>query len=106
MGDPPLTPADATLAPMNRVFLLSLAVVLALVVPATAGAAERSQYYVSLGDSYATGYQATGPGQGRATSKGFANQLPAAARARGYSFKLVNFGCGGETTTSLLTRTT
>jgi lysophospholipase L1-like esterase len=32
--------------------------------------------------------------------------LPKLARKRGYDLELVNFGCGGETTTSILERTT
>jgi lysophospholipase L1-like esterase len=85
--------------------LCAVAFAAALLVPAAASAADR-EYYVSLGDSYATGYQATGPGEGSATRKGFANQLPKLARERGYRLKLVNFGCGGETTTSILLRKT
>jgi lysophospholipase L1-like esterase len=60
------------------------------------------QLYVSLGDSYAVGYQPTGVGVGHTTTNGFAYQLPAAAKRRGYRFKLVNFGCGAATTTSIL----
>jgi lysophospholipase L1-like esterase len=82
---------------------LVLAAALAVVVPAAAPAAER-QYYVSLGDSYAAGFQATGPGQGEYTRKGFPYLLPRAARGRGYRYELVNFGCGGETTVSILRR--
>ncbi len=84
-------------------FLPILALIAALALPATASAA-KPKLYVSLGDSYATGYQATGPGQGSATDKGFADFLPKAARKRGHRLKLRNFGCGGETTTSILTR--
>ena len=73
-----------------------------LTLPAAAGAKPK-QLYVSLGDSYATGYQVT-PEGGRNTRKGFAYQLPGLAKQRGYDLKLVNFGCGGETSTSLLTR--
>jgi lysophospholipase L1-like esterase len=76
-----------------------------LLLPAAASAAER-KLYVSLGDSYATGFQATGPGAGVNTRKGFAYQLPKLARKRGYRLELVNFGCGGETTTSILERKT
>ena len=76
----------------------------ALLAPTSAPAAERN-LYVSLGDSYATGYQATAAGQGRNTTNGFAYQVPRLARARGYSLKLVNFGCGGATTDSLLKQT-
>jgi lysophospholipase L1-like esterase len=86
----------------------ALALVFVLLLPAAASAAQHeSQLYVSLGDSYAIGYQVTKPdGSGTATRKGFANVLPRAARSRGYRLKLVNFGCGGETTTSLLQRKT
>src|SRR5438045_3934124 len=55
---------------MKRLSLLALTGVLAalLVVPAAAPAAQKAkppqQLYVSLGDSYATGYQPTAPGAG------------------------------------------
>ena len=39
------------------------------------------------------------PGRGHNTRNGFAYQLPGLAKPRGYNFKLVNFGCGGATTT-------
>jgi len=73
-----------------------------LAVPAQAGA-KPEPLYVSLGDSYATGYQVT-PEGGRNTRDGFAYQLPGLARKRGWDLKLVNLGCGGETSTSLLKR--
>ena len=41
-------------------------------------------------------------GQGRNTRNGFVYQVPQVARGRGYRLKLVNFGCGGATTTSLV----
>jgi lysophospholipase L1-like esterase len=87
--------------------LLVLARLLVLLpgLPAAAqGAAPERKLYVSLGDSYATGYQPTGPGQGAGTRNGFAYLLPALARDRGLRLRLVNFGCGGETTTSILQR--
>jgi lysophospholipase L1-like esterase len=90
---------------MSLRLLLALLAGCALVLPASAPAAERN-LYVSLGDSYATGYQPTGVGQGRATRQGFADQLPRLARSRGYRLRLVNFGCGGATTTSLVRQTT
>jgi lysophospholipase L1-like esterase len=91
-----------------------LALVLALALPTAALAAKDGkgkkqdrQFYVSLGDSYSVGYQpAPGGGLGGATTDGYANQLPRLAKDKGYKLKLVNFGCGGETTTSLLERTT
>jgi lysophospholipase L1-like esterase len=62
-----------------------------------------SQLYVSIGDSYAAGYQPFAPKKGVTTRNGFAYQVVDAARAKGYDLKLVNLGCGGATTQSLLT---
>ncbi len=59
-------------------------------------------FYVSLGDSYAAGYQPNGPHTGNTNTNGFAYQVPGLAAKKGYGFKLVNFGCGGATTTSIL----
>jgi lysophospholipase L1-like esterase len=59
-------------------------------------------YYVSLGDSYAAGYQPSGPSGGSTNTNGFAYQVVGLAAAKGYHFTLVNFGCGGATTTSIL----
>jgi lysophospholipase L1-like esterase len=77
---------------------LTAAVALVLALAGPASAASKTEYYVSLGDSYAVGYQ---PGQG-STTEGFADQVVTKARKRGYSLKLVNFGCGGATTTSII----
>jgi len=61
--------------------------------PGVAGSATTSPtYYVSLGDSYSVGYQ---PGLG--ATQGYAGVV-----ARGTRLTLVNFGCGGATTTSLV----
>jgi lysophospholipase L1-like esterase len=68
----------------------------------SASQAKATQYYVSLGDSYAAGFQPTGPdGVGRTTTNGFAYQVLGLASAHGYHLRLVNFGCEGATTTSL-----
>lgn len=64
------------------------------------GAAD--QLYVSVGDSYAAGYQPTGYRVGGTTTNGFAYQLVGAARAKGYDLRLVNLGCSGARTTSVL----
>ena len=84
----------------RRGLALALPLAVLLLVPATAQAAghTKTQYYVSLGDSYAVGYQ---PGRGT-TREGFADQTVTKARKRGYRLKLVNFGCGGATTTSII----
>lgn len=60
------------------------------------------QFYVSIGDSYAAGYQPTGPRTGAMTRDGFAYQIVSLAKAKGYDYSLVNFGCGGATTDSVL----
>ena len=58
---------------------------------------------LSLGDSYSVGWQELpGGGQG-STRNGPADQLVPLAAARGWHLKLVNLGCGGATTTSMLT---
>ncbi len=73
-------------------------------VSAAAGTGARSgpDYYVSLGDSYAAGYQPTSAKGGHTSTNGFAYQVVRLAKAKGYHFTLVNFGCGGATTTSIL----
>jgi lysophospholipase L1-like esterase len=68
----------------------------------SAPAGSGPQYYVSLGDSYAAGYQGTGRGRGRTTTNGFAYQVVTKAKAKGYDYTLANFGCGGATTQSML----
>jgi lysophospholipase L1-like esterase len=72
-----------------------MAVLGTIALPGTsAQAAEKSpRYYVSLGDSYSVGYQ---PRPGGATP-GYASYVAAHTH-----LTLVNFGCGGATTTSLL----
>jgi lysophospholipase L1-like esterase len=90
----------------NGLTLAFAALLLALLLPSAAHGASKQSYYVSLGDSYASGYQATGPGVGENTRNGFAYQLVNKARKRGHRLRLVNFGCGGETTTSILIRKT
>jgi lysophospholipase L1-like esterase len=80
--------------------LLVIAVASLVVVPAAAQAkAAKKQLYVSLGDSYAVGYQADVK---KTTHNGFADQLVPLAKRKGYNFTLVNLGCGGATTTSML----
>lgn len=57
---------------------------------------------MSIGDSYAAGFQPTGEGTGHSTRHGFADQTVRLARAKGYRLRLVNFGCAGATTASAL----
>lgn len=66
-------------------------------------AAQAGHYYVSIGDSYAAGFQPTGPhGKGHDTTNGYAYQVAQLAKARGYHLTVVNFGCDGATTASVL----
>ena len=92
---------------MPRLITALVAVLSLLAVPAAAQAAKaKPSYYVSLGDSYAAGYQRFSPTDAKTTRDGFAYQLVGKAKARGYKLKLVNFGCGGETSVSILARKT
>ena len=53
--------------------MITLPLVATLAVPAVAQAAKPERnLYVSLGDSYAAGYQPTAPGVGKTTRNGFA----------------------------------
>jgi len=58
------------------------------------------QYYVSLGDSYAAGYQPVASLEYR---HGYTGVVVSLERRRGVDLTLENFGCGGATTSSLLT---
>ncbi|MEO9138716.1 MAG: GDSL-type esterase/lipase family protein [Jatrophihabitans sp.] len=66
--------------------------------------ASAAQSYVSIGDSYAAGYQPTAPQKGSTTRNGFAYQVVTDAKAKGYDYSLVNFGCSGATTASILNK--
>ena len=71
--------------------------------PAARSAQAETQYYVSLGDSYAAGFQPARNGLPPGTSAaGFAYQVPALARKRGYDLKVVNFGCVAATTSQMM----
>ncbi len=59
--------------------------------------------YVSIGDSYAAGYQPrAGQLIGQTSTSGFAYQLAKIATLHGHRLSVVNFACGGETSTGLL----
>jgi lysophospholipase L1-like esterase len=79
----------------TRAILAALAVgtlgVIAQTSPAQAAHADRT-YYVSVGDSYAVGYQ-----PGRGSTPGYTAYV-----AKKTHLELANFGCGGATTTSIL----
>jgi len=73
--------------------LASSSILTAITTPSAAGASRHSPtYYVSLGDSYSVGFQ---PNAG--STPGYTVYV-----AKKTHLKLVNFGCGGATTTSIL----
>lgn len=89
---------------LHRLLVAALSSVLAVgtvvgIGTTTAQAQEREQYYLSVGDSYAVGYQPNGD-----LTHGFAQQLLPKAKKRGYDLTLVNVACGGATTESILNR--
>jgi lysophospholipase L1-like esterase len=58
---------------------------------------------LSLGDSYSVGWQELPGGSQGSTHNGPADQLVPLAAKRGWKLNLVNLGCGGATTTSMIT---
>jgi lysophospholipase L1-like esterase len=89
--------------------LIALVAIAALALPASASAAKKkpkTTYYVSLGDSWAQGVQPIGPGQADvATKKGFVNYAFKRLRKRHPGLKLIQLGCGGATTDSMINGT-
>jgi lysophospholipase L1-like esterase len=85
-----------------RTCLSTLVAVLA--VPAAAGAASPTpRYYVALGDSLSQGMQPDAAGVTRNTDQGYADQLFQTERRGIKNLQLVKLGCGGESTSSMLT---
>src|SRR5277367_6291852 len=89
----------------RRFVALALCLLGVLAVAPAAQAAPRikplKQFYVSLGDSYAVGTA----DPALPTTNGYPNMLVRLAKRKGYDYTLVNFGCGGATTTSMLNPT-
>src|SRR5262249_26114162 len=78
-----------------------LAAVLMTVPPARADIGVR--YYVSLGDSFAQGYQPIGGSPfGNGYHQGYADQLVTLIRQPDEHLRLIKLGCGAETTTTML----
>lgn len=70
-----------------------------------ASPAAGAKFYLSIGDSYAAGYQPLGTkNKGKTSTNGFAYQLTALEMKMGHDLQVVNLGCVGATTTSLLQR--
>jgi lysophospholipase L1-like esterase len=70
---------------------------------AAAAKAAHPHYYLALGDSLSQGMQPDLAGVTRDTDQGYANDLLAIERNRVHNLQLVQLGCGGDTTTSMLT---
>jgi lysophospholipase L1-like esterase len=79
-----------------------LAATASLTGPVGASGVSAVRFDVSLGDSYAAGYQPVARAMGHRDTEGFAYQVVRLARAKGYHLELRNFACDGATTTSLL----
>ncbi|MHB8690840.1 MAG: SGNH/GDSL hydrolase family protein [Solirubrobacteraceae bacterium] len=60
------------------------------------------KYYLALGDSLARGAQPNSAGATVPTSKGYANDLYAAEKSKIKGLKLLQLGCLGESTTSMM----
>lgn len=63
----------------------------------------QSRYYLALGDSLSTGWQPTANGGAGNTTHGYVNDLFAYEQRYVRDLTLVQLGCPGDTTTSLLT---
>jgi lysophospholipase L1-like esterase len=61
------------------------------------------QYYLALGDSLSVGYQPNAQGFGVETDLGYTNDIERFYRREVRNLQLVEVGCPGDTTTSLLT---
>src|ERR1700722_13576003 len=83
--------------PTTRVVMIaaSLTIAAGVIALPTVSGASSPQYYLSLGDSYSVGYQ---PAPTSGATSGY-TAVVAAATGR----QLENFGCGGATTSSILT---
>lgn len=71
--------------------------------PAAAAASKaKADLYISIGDSYAAGYQPVSAAMAHRDTHGYAYQVVTKARSRGYHFILHNFACDGATTASIV----
>jgi hypothetical protein len=91
-----------SLTPLLLTIVCLVAFPMANAAVANAPPTPRVEYYLSLGDSYAAGNQPVASAWDHKDSHGFAYQVVDLAKAKGYRFDLLNFGCGGATTTTVL----
>jgi lysophospholipase L1-like esterase len=85
--------------------LVALATVVAPAVGKTAKHKTKAtpHYYLALGDSLSVGYQPNAAGVGKETKQGYVNDLYAVYKKKIPGLQLVQVGCPGDTTASLLT---
>jgi lysophospholipase L1-like esterase len=85
------------------VVVTSLAAAAAAMPAAASASAAKRHYYVALGDSLSQGMQPNIDGVTENTKEGYVNDLFATERGRIRNLKLVDLGCYGETSASMLT---
>lgn len=94
-----------------KVALLAVAVAAVCLVPVTAGAKKTKPkksatvYYLALGDSLSVGGQPNAAGKTVVGKHGYTNVLFAAEKKKIKHLKLMELGCLGETTTSMINGT-
>jgi lysophospholipase L1-like esterase len=81
---------------------LAIAVVVSVALPQAASAARTPRYYIALGDSFAASVQPDASGSYVVTSSGYAEDLQQLQRRVEPNLELRKFGCGGETTASMI----
>jgi lysophospholipase L1-like esterase len=91
-----------------RPLILAAICAVAFAVPVAALADTSPVYYVALGDSLATGAQPAPSGElnglnaANGTNRGYVDDLYAAERTKVPNLQLRNFGCGGESTQTMI----
>jgi lysophospholipase L1-like esterase len=93
----------ACIAPALAVVLATFGALGASTAVAKHKATATPHYYLALGDSLSVGFQPNRQGVGLETKQGYTNDLFAAELKSIPGLKLVEMGCPGDTTTSLLT---
>ena len=89
---------------MHRLTIAVIAVAVAAVLAGTASAKTTpSHYYLALGDSLSQGMQPNAVGRLQDTNEGYSDDLWQIEQAHVHNLQLVKLGCGGESTTSMLT---
>src|SRR3954451_22195188 len=90
--------------------LLAILALFALALPASAAAKSKHKpkptYYVSLGDSWSDGFQPLGPDKNDIpTKRGYERTVVKLVKKKHTPLKLVELGCGGATTGSIINGT-